>query len=225
MGKAFPVPAESPPDPGATLALGIRLARALRHRGDRDSALRTVADVLSAGLDAPVIAWRSDEHGQPGDIVRDRRIPRLHVKQLERALAAPRSASPVQLIGRAMGGGDATVLDLGYGLVVIGCGCRDAELVGRELAAALQDLPDLDFDPPGDPEAHDVGRTRLRSLSPREREVLALIEEGSGTEAMARRLAISTKTVKTHVQNILAKLGARSRLEAAALSRRHRLSA
>jgi DNA-binding CsgD family transcriptional regulator len=224
MRKADAVPAESPLLPGATLALGIRLARALRHRGDRDSALRTVADVLSAGFDAPVIAWRTDHDGQPGGIVRDRRITRLHVKQLERALAARRSVPSVKLIRGAMGGGDATVLDLGYGLVVIGCDCRDAELVERELAAALQELPDLAFGIPGDSEADDVGATRLRALSPREREVLALIEEGFGTEAVARQLSISTKTVKTHVQNLLAKLGARSRLEAAALSRRHRLS-
>jgi DNA-binding NarL/FixJ family response regulator len=57
----------------------------------------------------------------------------------------------------------------------------------------------------------------LSKLTKREREVLGLLIEGTGTEAIARSLVISPQTARTHVQNILSKLGVHSRLEAAAL--------
>jgi DNA-binding NarL/FixJ family response regulator len=60
-------------------------------------------------------------------------------------------------------------------------------------------------------------------LSPRELEVLMLLAEGLGTAAIADRLVISSKTVSTHVQRILAKLGAHSRGEAVAIAHRARL--
>jgi len=60
-------------------------------------------------------------------------------------------------------------------------------------------------------------------LTARERECLALLVEGLGTEEIARRLGISTATVRTHVQALLTKLGVHSRLEAAAFAVRHSL--
>ena len=47
-------------------------------------------------------------------------------------------------------------------------------------------------------------------LSPREREVLQLIGEGTNTKEIARRLHRSVKTIETHRQNIMAKLGVSS---------------
>lgn len=58
---------------------------------------------------------------------------------------------------------------------------------------------------------------RVSRLTRREREVLHLLVDGSGTEAIARALVISPQTARTHIQNVLAKLGVHSRLEAAAL--------
>lgn len=58
-------------------------------------------------------------------------------------------------------------------------------------------------------------------LTPREREVLTLLVEGSDNAQIARRLQVSTNTVRTHVQSILTKLGVRSRLQAAAFAVRH----
>ncbi len=60
-------------------------------------------------------------------------------------------------------------------------------------------------------------------LTPREREILALIVAGSGSRAIADRLHISTNTVRTHVQSVLTKLQVHSRLEAAAFAIRHGL--
>ena len=59
------------------------------------------------------------------------------------------------------------------------------------------------------------GADALASLSEREREVLALIAEGASNQRIATQLEISEKTVKTHVGNILAKLGVGDRTQAA----------
>jgi DNA-binding NarL/FixJ family response regulator len=60
-------------------------------------------------------------------------------------------------------------------------------------------------------------------LTRREFEVLRLLAAGLGSAAIAERLVISTKTVSSHVQRVLAKLGAHSRGEAVAAAYRERL--
>jgi LuxR family maltose regulon positive regulatory protein len=67
----------------------------------------------------------------------------------------------------------------------------------------------------------EVDRTLERSaaLSPREREVLRLIEHGLTNRQIASTLFISESTAKVHVRHILEKLGAQSRTEAVALAR------
>jgi DNA-binding CsgD family transcriptional regulator len=51
-------------------------------------------------------------------------------------------------------------------------------------------------------------------LTPREVEILAALGEGSSNKEVARRLGISTHTVKFHLESIFDKLGASSRAEA-----------
>jgi DNA-binding NarL/FixJ family response regulator len=53
------------------------------------------------------------------------------------------------------------------------------------------------------------------ALSERETEVLRLVAQGQANKQIAARLQIGEKTVKTHVSNILAKLGVQSRTQAA----------
>lgn len=57
---------------------------------------------------------------------------------------------------------------------------------------------------------------RLARLTRREKEVLALLAEGGDNDAIAQALVISPQTARTHIQNVLGKLGVHSRLEAAA---------
>jgi DNA-binding NarL/FixJ family response regulator len=51
-------------------------------------------------------------------------------------------------------------------------------------------------------------------LSDREREVLDLVAQGCDNQTVARRLFLSDKTVRNHVSNVLAKIGAEDRTEA-----------
>jgi len=63
-------------------------------------------------------------------------------------------------------------------------------------------------------------RSRLCELSPREKEILTRIVGGQGTRQMSCAMNITVDTVRTYVKNVLAKLGAHSRLQLAALASR-----
>ena len=60
-------------------------------------------------------------------------------------------------------------------------------------------------------------------LTEREREVLTLMIEGLNNTQIAGRLVVSPSTIKSHVSNILSKLGVASRSEAVTLALRHRI--
>ena len=64
---------------------------------------------------------------------------------------------------------------------------------------------------------------RPHDLTPRELEVLTLLAEGLEQGEIARLLVISPKTVSTHIERILSKLGVRSRAQAVALAYREDL--
>ncbi len=73
------------------------------------------------------------------------------------------------------------------------------------------------------PHQRQDGNGRVGSLTPREVEVLALVAEGLDNAGVAQRLVISSKTASVHVSNILAKLGASSRTQAASMALRQGL--
>jgi DNA-binding NarL/FixJ family response regulator len=66
-----------------------------------------------------------------------------------------------------------------------------------------------------------LSSAKLKILSPREMEVLALISESMTNEEIAQKLFLSVKTVKTHMRNIFAKADIRNRVEAALVYTRH----
>jgi DNA-binding NarL/FixJ family response regulator len=82
-----------------------------------------------------------------------------------------------------------------------------AELVGRVGAAIERAEP----------------QRRRGVLTAREHEILELLASGLAQGAIADRLSISPKTVATHIERILAKLGVRSRAQAVALAYRDAL--
>ncbi|MER6221284.1 response regulator [Streptomyces sp. 900105755] len=58
----------------------------------------------------------------------------------------------------------------------------------------------------------------LASLSPRERDILALIGDGLTNREIGKKLYLSEKTVKNHISRLLAKLGVQRRVQAAVLA-------
>ena len=68
-----------------------------------------------------------------------------------------------------------------------------------------------------------TGRTPSATLTTRERQALSLIADGASTAEVAERLGVAHNTARNHVQRVLEKLGARSKLEAVAIARREGL--
>jgi PAS domain S-box-containing protein len=60
-------------------------------------------------------------------------------------------------------------------------------------------------------------------LTPRQSQVLRLLERGASTEQIAAELHLSVETVRNHIRGVLRALGAHSRLEAVAVARRKHL--
>src|SRR3954451_8490222 len=90
-------------------------------------------------------------------------------------------------------------------------GVRDGDLaMPRKLAArTIRDLVE------GGGRSMEHGSASLDSLSPREEEILRLLAGGMTDREIGEALTISTRTVETHVSNILRKLDSRNRAEAA----------
>ena len=91
--------------------------------------------------------------------------------------------------------------------------CRgDAVIPPRMLGPLLAALVDQRS-------GRDEAFEKLSSLTRRERQVLLLLGDGYDKDAIASRLVISPHTARTHVHNILTKLGVHSQLRAAAFAR------
>jgi DNA-binding CsgD family transcriptional regulator/tetratricopeptide (TPR) repeat protein len=166
----------------------------------------------ACGIDPPpedelVELWREcvarfDSFGHPYEAARSR------VRLAEILHAAGRTAEAANELGSA----DSAAEALG------------AEMVRREvrLLAALA-IPEWEPAPVGRvvaTVAGEPGRVPTGALTRRELEVLSLVAEGWSNGEIAQRLFISRKTVSVHVSNILAKLNAQGRTEAAAVARR-----
>lgn len=103
---------------------------------------------------------------------------------------------------------------------------ESAELVARVIRSAARQGGWIPPDVLGDVlrrlvrEGAEPGDDPLAELTPREREVLQCMVDGLGRAEIADRLGLSANTVRTHTQNLLAKLGLHSALEAITLAMR-----
>jgi DNA-binding NarL/FixJ family response regulator len=74
------------------------------------------------------------------------------------------------------------------------------------------------------PENRPTSNATLDALTPRERDVLALVASGLPNKSIARRLEISEKTVKAHLTRVFAVVGVSDRTSAALWAQRHGLT-
>jgi PAS domain S-box-containing protein len=91
------------------------------------------------------------------------------------------------------------------------------EIGDQELAEAVR-RPELDGKAATLDGRRPAPGRRTRSLSPREREVLALLARGLTGEQIAERLVLSPETIRTHIRNAREKLGASTRVEAVTMA-------
>lgn len=82
---------------------------------------------------------------------------------------------------------------------------------GGRIIGVFGQISDVPDDPPPPPDPR---------LTPRQTEVLRMLERGRSTQQIADDFNLSKETVRNHVREVLRGLGASSRLEAVALSRR-----
>jgi PAS domain S-box-containing protein len=87
---------------------------------------------------------------------------------------------------------------------------------GHRVVGVFGQLVDVDEEAP---------RAPHRDLTPRQSEVLRLLEHGYSTDQIADRLHLSPETVRNHIRAVLRALDVHSRLEAVAVARRDHLAA
>jgi PAS domain S-box-containing protein len=87
---------------------------------------------------------------------------------------------------------------------------------GHRVIGVFGQLRDVDEEPEPAPHPH---------LTPRQSEVLRLLEHGRSTEQIAERLHLSVETVRNHIRGVMRALDVHSRLEAVAVARREHLVA
>lgn len=102
---------------------------------------------------------------------------------------------------------------------------RTADEISALAATALADLRDLvvALGPTPEEATMALSAPALSTLTPRERDILALVARGWSNQQVADRLGIRERTARTHVSNVLAKLHLTSRTQAALVAVREGL--
>ncbi len=184
----------------------------LVREGVRQLLVAGGCDVVAVATDVPELHAALEAHPEADAVVLDIRMPPDHSDEGMRALEELRAdgvttgvlllsmyASPTLAV-RALSAGGAT----GYLL-------KDRITDGEALVAAVRTI--VSGGTVVDPDVvalllGSTGRPRLvDALTPREHEVLQLMAEGRSNLGIAEVLTLSVKTVETHVEHILDKLG------------------
>ena len=215
------------PDTGTT-ATTIRVVIVDDHelvRGGLETILGLFADIELVGqADSGAAAVKLCAEAQPDVVLMDLVLPGgmdgaeatrevLHTCPRAKVLALTSFSDP-DLIQRVLRAG--------------ALGCLLKNVSGKELAEAIRKAHAGTSTLA--PEAADALVQAIASpmetragLTRRERDVLKLMVEGLTNAEIADRLVVSLSTVKTHVSSIIAKLGASTRTEAAAIAVREHL--
>lgn len=182
------------------VASGDRLFGAAARRYLEDQGWNVVA-VAADGLQALAVAGRSS----PDAVLIIPDLPRLGPAALARQIRRRHPAATVVILGEVQSD-EAIVLP------------SDAD--GQEMARALASPP------PSAVASHERRPDRiaqLQTLTSRERVILKMLAEGVTVRDVAGRLEVSQHTVRTHMQNLYAKLDAHSRLDVVRFAAEHGL--
>lgn len=179
---------------------------------DDDDGMRRALTVLitTVGYQPVAFAKASEflakhDPGQPGCLVLDVRMPEMSGLEVQQQLNRSGSMLPVILVSghgdipmavQAMKDGAFDFLQKPF---------RDQELLDRINAALKLDAENR----ASEDRLADLKR-RQESLTPREREVLALVVDGKANKVIAIDLGLSERTVEIHRANVMEKMGARS---------------
>jgi two-component system response regulator FixJ len=169
------------------------------------TALMTTVGYHAVPFAKPTDFLAKHDPRQPGCLVLDVRMPEMSGLEVQQQLNRSGSLIPVILITghgdipmavQAMKDGAFDFLQKPF---------RDQELLDRINAALKQDAENR----AAVERLADV-KARAESLTPREREVMALVVDGRANKVIAIDLGLSERTVEIHRANVMEKMGARS---------------
>lgn len=148
-------------------------------------------DAITAGAAGFLLKNASPEH----------LVEAVHAVHAGQALLSPEVT--LRVLRRAIGAGAGAAVGAGDG-----AGETNGTAQALPDAAAKGTSASASFQAPGPATTHGI------DLTPREADVLALLAAGYSNQEIAAELFVSEATVKTHVSNVLGKLGARDRVQA-----------
>ncbi|MFO1427785.1 MAG: response regulator transcription factor [Steroidobacteraceae bacterium] len=179
---------------------------------DDDEAVRSSLRLLLKSVGLPAIAYGSArdflgayDPDQPGCLVLDVRMPGMSGLELQEELNRRGAIIPVIFI---TGHGDIpmAVEAMQHGAFdFLQKPFRDQDLIDR-----IQRGLETDARNRADLREQEQIRERYDSLTPREREVLALVTQGKANKVMAGDLGVSQRTVEIHRARVMEKMGASS---------------
>jgi two-component system nitrate/nitrite response regulator NarL len=159
-------------------------------------------------------AVEAAQRERPSLVLLDVKLPGIHGYEVCRELKETYGPElPVFLIS----GKRTEAFDLAAGLLIGADESLAKPVDPDELLARVRK-----YVTPGRPLVEAEGQAH--DLTDREQEILGLLAQGLNQREIAQALVISEKTVATHIQHVLEKLGVHSRAEAVALAHRHGLA-
>jgi PAS domain S-box-containing protein len=135
-------------------------------------------------------------------------------RQFTSVVAPENTRRARELFARKIVGGTSAT-DAGVVIIDSGGGRVGVEITsvpvfdGEHVVGVFGQVSDIVEEPHQHPDLH---------LTPRQAEVLELLERGRSTKQIAAELQLSTETVRNHIRHVLRAIGAHSRLEAVAIA-------